>query len=105
LIWDSAACRKNASALAILSLFKNRVMVFWLPGYGSNLVPIECFRCYWKELARGNKIEDMVKTAEKTLNEQDNPASTPRCHLSKNNGRLRSNTNQNRKNPIHPTIR
>jgi putative transposase len=88
LVLDNAAYHKSASALAALSLFEHRVLVIWLPPYCSDLNPIERFWRHLKDLACANKlenqIEDVVKAIEKILNEQNDPASTLRFHLSKN---------------------
>ena len=62
-------------------------MVIWLPPYCSDLNPIERFWRHLKDLACANKlensIEDVLKAAVKILNEQNNPASTLRFHVSK----------------------
>jgi len=88
LVLDNASYHKSASALAALSLFEHRVMVIWLPPYCSDLNPIERFWRHLKDLACANKlennIEDVVKATEKILNEQNNPVSTLRFHVSKN---------------------
>jgi len=58
-----------------------------LPPYCSDLNPIERFWRHLKDLACANKLEnnivDVVKATEKILNEQNNPASTLRYHVSK----------------------
>lgn len=88
LVLDNASYHKSASALAALSLFEHRVMVIWLPPYCSDLNPIERFWRHLKDLACANNlennIEDVVKAIVKILNEQNNPASTLRFHVSKN---------------------
>lgn len=88
LVMENASYHKNASVLAALSLFEHRVMVIWLPPYSSDLNPIERFWRYLKDLACANKledsIEDVLKSTVKILNEQNNPASTLRFHVSKN---------------------
>lgn len=88
LVMDNASYHKSASVLAALSLFEHRVMVIWLPPYCSDLNPIERFWRYLKELACANKlensIEDVLKSTVKILNEQNDPVSTLRFHVSKN---------------------
>jgi transposase len=88
LVLDNAAYHKSASALAALSLFEHRLMVTWLPPYCSDLNPIERFWRHLKDLACANKLEDnienVVKTTEKILNIQNDPASEFRFHVSKN---------------------
>lgn len=88
LVMDNAAYHKSASALAALSLFEHRIMVIWLPPYCSDLNPIERFWRHLKDLACANKlengIEDVLKSAVKTLNAQNDPTSTLRFHVSKN---------------------
>jgi hypothetical protein len=88
LVLDNASYHKSASALAALSLFEHRVMVIWLPPYCSDLNPIERFWRFLKDQACANKLEDnideVVKSAEKTLTAQNNPATDLRYHVSKN---------------------
>jgi len=88
LVLDNAAYHKSAASLAALSLFEHRVMVFWLPPYCSDLNPIERFWRHLKDLACANKlennIENVAKAVEKIMNEQNNPTSTLRFHVSKN---------------------
>jgi len=43
LVIDNAAYHKGASALAVLSWFEHRVMIFRLPPYYSDLNPTELF--------------------------------------------------------------
>jgi putative transposase len=88
LVMDNASYHKSAASLAALSLFEHRVMLVWLPPYGSDLNPIERFWRHLKDLACANKlqdkIEEVVASAEKILNEQNLPASPLRFLLSKN---------------------
>ena len=85
---DNASYHKSASSLAALSLFEHRVMLVWLPPYCSDLNPIERFWRHLKDLACANKlqakIEDMVTSAEKILDQQNMPLSDLRFLLSKN---------------------
>lgn len=86
-VMDNASYHKSASSLAALSLFEHRVMLIWLPPYCSDLNPIEGFWLHLKDLACANKlqdkIEDVVSSAEKILNEQNSVASDLRFLLSK----------------------
>lgn len=88
LVMDNASYHKSASALAALSLFEHRVMVIWLPPYCSDLNPIERFWRFLKDKACANKlqgnIDEVLKSAEKTMTAQNNPANYSRYHVSKN---------------------
>jgi DDE superfamily endonuclease len=88
LVMDNASYHKSAPALAALSLFEHRVMVMWLPAYCSDLNPIERFWRHLKDLACANKlqngIDDVMCTVNIVLNEQNNPISSLRFHVSKN---------------------
>lgn len=87
LVMDNAAYHKSASALAALSLFEHRVMIFWLPPYCSELNPIELFWRYLKDHACANKlqdnIEEVVKAAEKIMTAQNRQTLDPIFHVSK----------------------
>jgi hypothetical protein len=88
LVMDNASYHKSAPSLAALSLFEHRVMVIWLPTYCSELNPIERFWRHLKDQACVNKlqdnIDDVVRSAEKVLMEQNLPDSSLRFHVSKN---------------------
>ena len=88
LVLDNASYHKSASALAALSLFEHRVMIMWLPPYCSDLNPIERFWRFLKDRACANKLEDnideVVKSAEKTLIAQNDQIADLRYHVSKN---------------------
>jgi hypothetical protein len=87
LVMDNASYHKSASALAALSLFEHRVMVIWLPPYCSDLNPIERFWRYLKDLACANKLEDnieeVVRSAEIIMMNQNDPVSSLHFHVSK----------------------
>jgi hypothetical protein len=87
LVMDNASYHKSASALAALSLFEHRVMVIWLPPYCSDLNPIERFWRYLKDLACANKLEDnieeVVRSAEIIMMNQNDPVSGLHFHVSK----------------------
>lgn len=87
LVMDNAAYHKSASALAALSLFDHRVMIFWLPPYCSELNPIELFWRYLKDHACANKLQDnideVVKAAVKIMTAQNFQTSVPKFHVSK----------------------
>jgi transposase len=87
LVMDNAAYHKSASALAALSLFEHRVMVFWLPPYCSELNPIELFWRYLKDHACANKLQDnideVVNAAVKWMSAQNDQSSDPKFHVSK----------------------
>ncbi len=88
LVMDNAAYHKSASALAALSLFEHRVMVFWLPPYCSDLNPIELFWRYLKDQACANKLQDnveeVVKAAERIMIAQNCPTVELKFSVSKN---------------------
>ena len=88
LVLDNASYHKSASALAALSLFEHRVMILWLPPYCSDLNPIERFWRFVKDRACANKLEDnideVLKSAEKTLLAQNDQTADLRYHVSKN---------------------
>ena len=88
LVMDNASYHKSAPALAALSLFEHRVMVIWLPTYCSDLNPIERFWRHLKDLACANKlqkgIDDVMCSVNTILNEQNDPTSSLRFHVSKN---------------------
>lgn len=88
LVMDNASYHKSAPALAALSLFEHRVMVFWLPTYCSDLNPIERFWRHLKDLACANKlqssIENVMCAVDKVLYEQNDLNSCLRFHVSKN---------------------
>jgi transposase len=87
LVMDNAAYHKSASALAALSLFEHRIMVFWLPPYCSELNPIELFWRYLKDHACANKLQDnideVVKAAVKIMTAQNCQTSDQKFHVSK----------------------
>jgi hypothetical protein len=87
LVMDNAAYHKSASALAALSLFDHRVMIFWLPPYCSELNPIERFWRYLKDHACANKLQDnideVVIAAVKIMTAQNCQTSVPKFHVSK----------------------
>lgn len=88
LVLDNASYHKSASALAALSLFEHRVMITWLPHYCSDLNPIERFWRFLRDRACANKLEDnmdeVVKSAEKIMTAQNNPANNLHYRVSKN---------------------
>jgi transposase len=88
LIMDNASYHKRAFALVALSLFEHRVMVIWLPPNCSDLNPIERFWRHLNDVTCANKLESNIEGVQaavlKILNEQNNPASTLRFHVSKN---------------------
>jgi transposase len=87
LVMDNAAYHKSASALAALSLFEHRIMVYWLPPYCSELNPIELFWRYLKDHACANKLQDNIdevaKAAVKCMTAQNGHSADPKFHVSK----------------------
>jgi len=87
LVMDNASYHKSAPALAALSLFEHRSLVIWLPTYCSDLNPIERFWRYLKDMACANKlegnIEEVVRSAEKILTNQNNLISNLHFRVSK----------------------
>jgi transposase len=88
LVMDNAAYHKSAPSLAALSLFEHRALVIWLPTYCSELNPIERFWRYLKDQACANtlqgSIDEVVKSAENTLINQNQPEFASRYHVSRN---------------------
>ena len=88
LVMDNAAYHKSAPALAALSLFEHRVFVIWLPTYCSELNPIERYWRHLKDRACANKLQDsideVVKTAEFTMWDQNSIEAPARYHVSRN---------------------
>lgn len=71
LVMDIVPYHKSAADFAALRLFEHRVAVIWLPPYFSDLIPIERFWRFLKDLACANhledRIEDVVGMAEKVM--------------------------------------
>ena len=88
LVMDNAAYHKSAPSLAALSLFEHRVLVIWLPTYCSELNPIERYWRHLKDLACANKLQDnideVVKSAENTMWDQNSIEAPSRYHVSRN---------------------
>lgn len=88
LVMDNVTYHKSASALAALSLFEQRVLVFWLPPYCSDLNLIERFWRHLKDQACANHLEDKIECvlqqAEKTMLRQNDPYADARFHVSRN---------------------
>ena len=87
LVLDRASYHKSAAALAALSLFEHRVMVFWLPAYCTELNPIERFWRHLKDLACANQlwssVEELMEKVEWILHQQSLLAFDNRFELSK----------------------
>jgi putative transposase len=88
LVLDRASYHKSAAALAALSLFEHRVLVFWLPAYCTELNPIERFWRHLKDLACANQLwsglENVIEAVVKVLHQQNDPSRESRFLLSKN---------------------
>ncbi|MEO0562966.1 MAG: IS630 family transposase, partial [Chloroflexota bacterium] len=54
LVMDNASYHHSRTAQAALSLFEERIWVFWLPKYSRFLNPIERFWLHFKQLAVAN---------------------------------------------------
>ena len=87
LVLDRASYHKSAAALAALSLFEHRVMVFWLLAYCTELNPIERFWRHLKDLACANQLwsamEELMEKVEWILHQQSLLAFDNRFELSK----------------------
>jgi transposase len=72
---DNATYHKSAAACAAISLFDDRVHVFWLPAYCPLLNPIERFWLHLKRLACANKLysslPDLISRAQHALSQQN----------------------------------
>jgi len=88
MVMDNVSYHKSAAALAALSLFEHRVLVFWLPPYCSHLNPIERFWGYLKDQACANKLEDdmeaVLASVENILIQQNQTDSSTRFKILKN---------------------
>jgi len=56
LVLDNASFHKSAAARAAMSLFEDRLVVFWLPNYSPQLNPIERYWRHLKQQACGNTL-------------------------------------------------
>ena len=87
LVMDNASYHHSKTVRAALSLYQERILIIWLPKYSPFLNPIERFWRHLKDLACANKLQDnihdVVRATNQILNEQNNPTSTLRFHLSK----------------------
>lgn len=80
LVMDNAPYHRSKEVAAMLSLYAERVLVFWLPPYCSTLNPIERFWKHLKEVAKANtlfnsttEMIDNIKAVLFAQNEIDNP--------------------------------
>ena len=77
LVMDNAPYHRSKAVQAALSLFEDRLLVFWLPPYCSTLNPIERFWRHLKDLATANKlfptIEALLLNIHKVLDAQGVP--------------------------------
>ena len=84
---DNASYHKSSAALAALSLFEHRLLVIWLPPYCFDFNPIEHYWRFLKDRACANKLEnnidEVVKSAEKTISSQNTSTADFRYYVSK----------------------
>ena len=82
LVLDNASIHKSTVSLAALSLFEQRVMVFWLPPYCSTLNLIERFWRHLKDQVCVDTlypcIQQLTSSVERELSAQNNPAYSER---------------------------
>jgi putative transposase len=87
LVLDNASIHTSAASRAALSLFEQRVWLFWLPPYCSTLNPIELFWRHLKDQSCANKLfpnlAELVATVERTLVAQNDSTNDKRFVISK----------------------
>lgn len=87
LVLDNVSYHKSAPALAAMSLFEERLEVFWLPPYCPELNLIERFWRYLKDQACANHLEDhidkVLANAEAVLSRQNDLTADHRLLFSK----------------------
>jgi putative transposase len=88
MVMDNVSYHRSAASRAALSLFEDRVTVFWLPPYCPDLNPIERYWRHLKDLACANRLhaslEKLAAAIEKILSAQNQPFNLLKFQLSKN---------------------
>ena len=77
LVMDNAPYHRSRAVQAMLSLYAQRVLVFWLPPYCPTLNPIERFWRHLKDVATANtlfaSLDQLVENVRRTLDAQNQP--------------------------------
>ena len=88
LVMDNASYHHSRAAQAALSLYEDRIRVFWLPKYSPFLNPIERFWLHFKQLATANhlhrSIEALAQTVQEVMKNQNTFSHANRLILSHN---------------------
>lgn len=75
LVMDNASYHRSKAVQAALSLFEDRVYVFWLPKYSPFLNVIERFWLHFKHLTVANRLhhtlDDLAQTAHDVMANQN----------------------------------
>lgn len=75
LVMDNASYHRSKAVQAALSLFEDRVHVFWLPKYSPFLNVIERFWLHFKQLTVANRLhhslDDLAQTAHDVMTHQN----------------------------------
>lgn len=70
LVLDNASFHKSAVAMAAVSLFEDRLQLFWLPAYSPQLNPIERYWRHLKQQACGNHLFTSLQELHDSLRTQ-----------------------------------
>lgn len=75
LVMDNASYHRSKAVQSALSLFEDRVHVYWLPKYSPFLNMIERFWLHFKQLAVANRLhhtlDDLAQTAHEVMTNQN----------------------------------
>lgn len=75
LVMDNASYHRSKAVLAALSLFEERLQVFWLPKYSPFLNLIERFWLHFKQLTVANRLhhslDELARTAHNMMAQQN----------------------------------
>lgn len=75
LVMDNASYHRSKAVQAALSLFEDRIHVYWLPKYSPFLNLIERFWLHFKQLAVANRLhhtlDDLAHTAHEVMANQN----------------------------------
>jgi transposase len=77
LVMDNAPYHRSRAVQAMLSLYSERVLVFWLPPYCPTLNPIERFWRHLKDIATANwlypSVDELLANVRRVLHAQNEP--------------------------------
>jgi transposase len=69
LVMDNASYHHSKTVQAALSLYEDRILVFWLPKYSPFLNPIERFWLHFKRLAVANRLHRSLGELQRAVDE------------------------------------